>query len=208
MKLKQEEKYFLLVGRMTTTLYCEATHRGGNPVFCRLHDLTKVRHSHTLSQSEIISFLSPIRRKMNRASTYEWAQKWSENSFARSENGLSNDSAQVILCKYSQVNQINDSIWTSYPEEIYFPNNESTGAYFDIMSISIVRQAEHFSDAQKFLEHCQNSGHNATLNRKLNRFPVYDYLKIRTDGPKFSSIHIDQLLKYHDVLDRMLDKIL
>ncbi|MDG1331068.1 MAG: hypothetical protein P8P74_01975 [Crocinitomicaceae bacterium] len=170
-------------------------------------DLNKVRHYHTLSSSDIISFLSPIRRRMNRAKTYEWAREWTENSTFRPEKGPWDDSTQVVLCKYSQLETFNDSVWQRYPSGHHFPNGESAGVYFDLMSISIVQQAEHFSDAQKFLEHCQNSGYNATLNRKLNRFPIYDYLKSRLEGPKFYSTHIDQLLKYHDVLDRMLDKL-
>ncbi|MFK7785343.1 MAG: hypothetical protein AB8B56_09515 [Crocinitomicaceae bacterium] len=170
-------------------------------------DLINTPHYHTLSRSEVISFLSPMRRKMNRAKTYEWTQKWAKTTAFRPEKGPWSDSAQFVLCKFSQLEQINDSLWAKYPDEIVFPNTESTGIYFDLISVSIVQQAEHFSDAKKFLEHYQNSGYNATLNKKLSRFPVYDYLKIRTEGPKFSSIHIDQLLKYHDVLDRMLDKI-
>jgi hypothetical protein len=173
----------------------------------RYADLSEVRHYHTLSESEIISFLSPVRRKMNRAKTYDWTQKWAERSLLRPENGPWRDSAELVLCKYSQLDEITDSVWMSYPEDSYFPLSESTGSYFDLMSISVVQQAEHYTDAQKFLEHCQNSGHNATLNQKLGRFPIYEYLKVRMDGPKFSGIHIDQLLKYHDVLARMLDKI-
>jgi len=170
-------------------------------------DLNESQHYHTLSKSDIISFLSPIRREMNRASTYNWAKKWTGKSSLRPDNGPWSDSAQVVLCKYSQLKTFKDSIWENYPEGHYFPNREKAGVYFDLMSVSIVQQAEHFSDAQKFMEHCQNSGYNAALNRRLNRFPIYDYLKSRLEGPKFYSTHIDELLKYHDVLERMLDKL-
>lgn len=169
--------------------------------------LNGVTHYHTLSKSDLISFLSPIRRKMNRAKTYDWAKEWKEHSSFRPEKGPWGDSAQVILCKYSQLKTFSDSIWKTYPDGHYFPNTNKAGVYFDLMSISIVQQAEHYSDAQRLLEYCQNSGHNATLNKELNRFPIYDFLKLRTEGPKFYSTHIDQLLKYHDVLERMLDKL-
>ena len=170
-------------------------------------DLSKSQHYHTLSKSDIISFLSPIRRKMNRAGTYNWAKKWKEKSSLRPEKGPWSDSTHVVLCKYSQLKSFKDSVWNNYPAGCYFPNKERDGVYFDMVSISIVQQAEHFSDAQKFMEHCQNSGYNATLNKKLNRFPIYDYLKSRSKGPQFHPSHIDQLLKYYDVLGRMLDKL-
>lgn len=171
------------------------------------HDLARFSGYHTLSKSDIISFLSPIRKRMNRAKTYDWAKNWTENSSLRPEKGPWNDSAKVVLCKYSQLETINDSIWEAYSDGHYFPNEEGTGVYFDLISISIVQQAEHYSDAQKFMAHCQNSGYNATLNRQIHCFPIYNYLQARIDGPKFYTSQIDQLLKYHDVLGRLLDKL-
>lgn len=171
------------------------------------YDLTKVVHHHSLSKSDIISFLSPIRRKMNRAKTYDWAKKWKEKSSFRPKKGPRGDSSQVVLCKYSQLENFTDSIWATYPDGHYFPNAEKGGVYFDLMSVSIVRQAEHFSDAQNFMKHCQNSGYNAKLNKELDRFPIYDYLQARSEGPQFYSVHIDELLKYHDVLERLFEKL-
>ena len=170
-------------------------------------DLNENRHYHTLSKSDLLSFLSPIRKEQNRAETYKWAKKWKEQTTIRPENGPWTDSAKVVLCKYSQLKTVEDSIWKAYPEDHFFPNEDRAGVYFDVITLSIVQQAEHFSDAQKFLAHCQNSGYNATLNAELNRFPIYDYLKARIEGPKFYPVHIDQLLQYHDVLRRMLDKL-
>lgn len=170
-------------------------------------DLSKHPSYHTLSKSDIICFLSPIRKKMNRGNTFDWAKKWNEQSTFRPENGSWNDSTGVVLCKYSQLETFSDSIWMRYPEGIYFPNENKSGVYYDLVSLSIVQQAEHFSDAQKFLEYCQNSGHNSTLNMKINRFPIYDYLKERKEGPKFHTSHIDELLKYHDVIERMMNKL-
>jgi len=160
-----------------------------------------------LSEADIVSFLSPIRKERNRAITYEWMKKWNQQSTFRTENSSWNDSAEVVLCKYSQLNQENDSTWQDFAEGHYFPNEDRAGVYFDVMTLSIVRQAEHYSDAQKFIAHCQNSGYNDMLNRKLNRFPIYEYLKARTEGPKFYPVNIDELLQYHDVLSRMFDKL-
>jgi len=173
----------------------------------RYHDLSNTPHYHTLSEAEIISFLSPYRWKANRVKTYEWAVEWNKNSAIRPEKGPWRDSMQLVLCKHSQLNSFSDSVWMCYPEGFYFPEGSGNGVYFDLMSISIIQQAEHYSDAQKFIEHCQNSGHNALLNQKLDRFPIYDYLTSRKNGPKFYPVHIDELLKYYDVLERMLDKI-
>ncbi|MCJ8292555.1 MAG: hypothetical protein HRT58_21650 [Crocinitomicaceae bacterium] len=170
-------------------------------------DLNSHHHYHTLSKSDMLSFLSPIRKERNRAKTYEWTRKWNQQSIFRPENGPWNDSAKVVLCKYSQLETFQDSIWQKYPENHFFPNEDRAGVYYDLMTLSIVQQAEHFTEAQKFLAYCQNSGYNATLNAELNRFPIYDYLKARTEGPKFYPSHIDQLLQYHDVLERMLHKL-
>lgn len=170
-------------------------------------DLSNYPNYHTLSEADMLSFLSPIRKEQKRAKTFEWIERWTKQTKLRPENGPWNDSLQVVLCKYSQLESFKDSIWKEYSEGHYFPNEDRLGVYFDVVNLSIVLQAEHFTDAEKFLEHCQNSGYNAMLNRKWNRFPVYDYLKARLDGPKFYPSHIDQLLQYQDVLARMLKKL-
>lgn len=170
-------------------------------------DLSKHAHYHTLSQYDKLGFLSPIRKEQNRVNTYNWAQKWNNHSTLRPEKGPWSDSAEVVLCMYSQLNTFNDSIWKKYPEDSFFPNRDREGVYFDVMTLSIVQQAEHFSHAQNFLKHCQNSGYNAKLNADLKRFPIYEYLNVRKEGPKFYTKNLDELLKYHDVLVRILDKL-
>ncbi len=170
-------------------------------------DLSRYPTYHTLSESDKLSFLSPIRKERKRAKTYEWIKKWVNQTALRPLNGPWNDSAQVVLCKYSQLETFKDSIWENYAVDYFYPNENRAGVYFDVVNLSIVHQAEHFPVAQKFLAHCQNSGYNATLNEELNRFPIYDYLKARTEGPKFYPAHIDELLQYHDILERMLQTL-
>lgn len=170
-------------------------------------DLSNYPSYYTLSESDKLSFLSPIRKVQKRAKTFEWIKKWNQQSTFRTEFTPWNDSVHVVLCKYSQLETFKDSIWENYAEGCYFPNEDRSGVYFDVMNLSIVQQAEHFTDAQKFLTHCQNSGYNATLNKELNRFPIYDYLKARLEGPKFYPLRIDKLLQYQDVINRMLNKL-
>lgn len=170
-------------------------------------DLNEHHHYHTLSYFDKLSFLSPIRKKQNRVDTYNWAQKWNNQTMLRPEKGPWRDSAEVVLCRYSQLRSFNDSIWKQYPADFFFPNQDRNGVYFEVMTLSIVQQAEHFADAQKFIKYCQNSGYNAQLNADLNRFPIYKYLNARIEGPTFYTSNLDELLKYHDVLVRIIDKL-
>ena len=173
----------------------------------RYKDLIDHHHYHTLSKSDLMSFLSPIRKERNRAQTYEWAKRWNEKSTFRPEHPATIDSAELVLCKYSQLTAFEDSIWQGYSEGHYFPNQDKSGVYFDLMTVATVQQAEHYADAQKLIKFCQNPGFNAFLANKMNHFPIYDYLSERKTGPKFYSTPIDQLLQSHDVLARMLDKL-
>lgn len=170
-------------------------------------DLRKKSHYHTLSKADQLSFLSPIRRRNDRIETFAWARDWNSKSIERPSEGPWKDSLNFVLCKFSQLASIQDSAWQKYSGVPYFPNQTKSGVYFELITVSIVRQAEHYTSAQKLMEYIQNPGFNATLNNKINRFPVYDYLKERKNGPKFYPSNIDQLLKYYDVLGRMLDKI-
>lgn len=170
-------------------------------------DLTTVKHHHTLSDADILGFLSPIRKERTRAQTYDWIKKWKKVGSLRPSKGPWSDSAQVILCKYSQLNTFQDSTWAKYEKEYLFPNTDRAGVYFDLVTVSIVNQAEHFSEAQKFLAFCQNSGHNSKLNARINRFPVYPYLSARKNGPQLYPAKIDELLQYHEVLRRLLTKL-
>jgi hypothetical protein len=169
-------------------------------------DLLKQFHYHTLSNEDQICFFSPIRKERNRVQTYEWMQKWHAKSRLRPEKGPWSDSAKVILTKYSQIDAYSDSTWLAFVSESYFPNQQRKGVYFDVVTLSIVRQADHFSNAQKFMAHCQNAGYNATLNRKWHRFPIYEYLAARKEGPQFYPAKLDELLQYHVVLKRMISK--
>lgn len=170
-------------------------------------DLTEHPHYHTLSDFDKLSFLAPVRKKQNRVETYNWAKKWNDQSTLRPEKGPWNDSAEVVLCLYSQLNTFGDSIWMKYPTDCFFPNQDRKGAYYDLITLSIIQQAEHFSDAQKFVEYYQNSGANTRLNANLNRFSIYKYLNARKYKPKFHPAKLDELLKYHDVLVRIIDKL-
>ncbi len=170
-------------------------------------DLRKTSHFHALSKADQLSFLSPIRRRNDRIATFAWARDWSSASIQRPDEGPWRDSLDFVLCKFSQLETIQDSSWQKYSGVPYFPNQSKSGLYFELTTVAIIRQAEHFTDAQKLLDYFQSPGFNATLNEKINRFPIYDYLNVRKEGPKFYPSNIDQLLKYYDVLDRMLDKI-
>ncbi|NVK64685.1 MAG: hypothetical protein HWE22_08870 [Flavobacteriales bacterium] len=170
-------------------------------------DFTTKPHYHTLSKADVISFLSPMRRKQDRIETYNWASQWDSKSIKRPEKGPWKDSVDFIVCKYSQLNSFEDSLWQHAALDPYFPNQNKSGVYFDLTTVAIIRQAEHYSDAQKLIDYFQNPGFNAVLNRKIDRFPVYDYLEVRKEGPKFYPSNIDEQLKYYDVIDRMLDKI-
>lgn len=171
------------------------------------NDLTKTPHFHTLSKADMISFLSPIRRRKDRIITYKWATEWDASSMKYPEKGSKRDSMKMTLCKHSQLNSFKDSIWQQAATTPYFPNQNQSGAYFDLATVSIIRQAEHYIDAQKLIEYFQNPGFNNVLNQKIGRFPIYDYVESRKEGPKFYRSNIDELLKYYDVIDRMLDKI-
>ncbi len=170
-------------------------------------DLMKTKHYYTLSDADILSFLSPIRKERNRANTYEWIKNWKKNGSLRPAKAPWSDSAKVILCKYSQLDAFQDSIWSNYSKTIHFPNTDRAGVYFDLVCVSIVQQAEHFTEAQKFLAFCQNAGHNTVINSRIKRFPVYPCLSALKNGPPFYPVKIDQLVQYHEVLRRVLLKM-
>jgi hypothetical protein len=173
----------------------------------RYRDLRTQPSYHLLSNWDLLSFFSPLRRETNQGKTYSWIKDWKAHSARRPENGPWSDSVRVNLCKYSQLTTFEDSTWQSYSAEIAFPESRGMGTHYELIVLAIVDQAEHFDAAQKFIEFCENPGHNEMLNKKINRFPIYDFLEVRQSGPRFYPVPIDRLVQFDEMILRMLRKL-
>lgn len=170
----------------------------------RYHDLRTKPSYHLLSDWDVLSFLSPIRKETNQSKTYDWMKDWLAHSAVRPEKGPWSDSVRVNLCKYSQLTSVEDSTWLSYSSEIAYPESRGMGTHYELVVLAIVDQAEHFDAANKFISFCENPGHNDVLNKKMHRFPIYDFLEIRKNAPRFYPSQIDKLVQYQEMILRML----
>ena len=173
----------------------------------RYHDLRTQPSYHLLSNWDLLSFFSPIRKETNQSKTFEWMKDWKSHSAFRPEKGPWADSVRVNLCKYSQLTTVEDSTWISYSKEIVFPESRGMGTHYELIVLAIVDQAEHFDAANKFIEFCQNPGYNELINKKMHRFPIYDFLELRKSAPRFYPIPIDKLVQNDEMILRMLKKL-
>jgi hypothetical protein len=163
-------------------------------------DLFKYPHYHTLDHDDLLCFMSPLRHEKNQVDTYKWAERWYKLTVKSPENGPISDSISATLSRYSQIDDPNDGV-------IYYPDGLRSGCYYDLLTMGIVKQAENYLTAKKFISYYSNPGHNSTINEKLHTFPLYDYLPFRGDKFVLNPVSSETLLQYHGIIDRIINKL-
>ncbi len=169
-------------------------------------DLFKTRHYHFLNRDDILSFLGPLRKYKDQVETFNWIERW--DSVTVELASFNSDTIPAILTRYSQISKLRDSLNTNLlDDKILFPNGLRKGCYYDVLPMAIIKQAENYILAKKFIEYCTNPGHNSIINDQLNTFPLYDYLESRSIDLKLNPVGNEILLQYHPMIERILNKL-
>jgi hypothetical protein len=163
-------------------------------------DLFKIPHYHTLNRDDILCFMSPLRHEKNQVETYKWIERWYNLAVERPKSGAISDSLPATLRRYSQLEDINAGV-------IYYPDGLRSGCYYDLSTMGIVKQAENYLTAKKFISYYSNPGHNSIINKKLQTYPLFDYLASRQNKFTLNSVKSETFLQYHGIIDRIINKL-
>jgi len=176
-----------------------------NIIIRNYNDLKSVSYINTLEEEDLIPMLSPIMGKMNKVKCYNWTKAFLENQTnLRNVNRYQVKSIPVVLTTLENYNTNfkNDSILSHYTNLTY-PNSSSSGTFYNLRTVCITGQAQHFTLATAFIKHYLSAGNNKSLNRKLNTVSLTD----NSNGIMLYRSDSKDLIQYYVMIRRILGRL-
>lgn len=152
----------------------------------------------THEDKELIPLYSSILSRMSKVDAYNWIKSCEEQQQERWD--LPN--TKTVISKLSKVPTLkNDSLTKRYSKTFY-PNQNGTGAFYDLRTICIVNQAENFQEAKNFIKHCLSQKNNEQLNQQLRTASVTSKTNFRSFKTRS-----EELLQYYGMVERIQNKL-
>ena len=119
-------------------------------------------------------------------------------------NAYNAKSAPVILTTFEDYmsNFKSDSILSKYTE-LTFPNSTSSGTFYNLRTLSIIGQAQHFTTATSFANYYLSPSNNERLNNRLNTLPIIG----NNQDIKLYNISHRELMQYYLMFKRILSRL-
>lgn len=169
--------------------------------------LKDIEHGNTLSEEDVLAFLSPLYREYSKVEVFNWSKDWMQNTHqVELPISKSADSVNAILGMYSDLFDMEDTTM-AYLDKISFPRGIQEGSYFNLRTMCIVNQAENYSDAQQFIRFYRNPGHNDELNSLLHTFPLDYLLTSRNNSFVLYTVRPEKLIQYQSMIQRVVNKL-
>ena len=176
-----------------------------NVVLRTYSELKTTKFISTLNNDALIPMLAPIMSKLNKVDSYSWIKAFSKKlSYFKNINATLSSSIPVALTSYSSYssNFKTDSILKKY-STVNYPNQRTSGTFYNLRTICIIDQAPNYSIAKKFIYHYTKPTENRQLNEHLNTIPVAEYTA-QFDRFKINST---ELVQYYSMIQRILNKV-
>jgi hypothetical protein len=169
------------------------------------NDLKSTPFVNYLNEEDLIVMLAPLMTKMNKVKSYDWIKAFNQSRNEHADlNRTTARSVPALLTSYSryQTEITSDSILSKYTNFTY-PNVNSTGSFFDVRTMCIAQQAQHFTTATDFIRYYLKPGKNVALNKKINTLPVgKEQISI-----KLYRANSENLIQYFMMIQRILSKV-
>lgn len=176
-----------------------------NVVVRNYDELKSISHFNTLNEEDLIPMLSHLMSKMNKVKCYEWIEALlkKETKIEKADRYQAKHIpvALTTLENYNS-NFKNDSVLSKYTNLTY-PNSSSSGTFYNLRTVCIAGQAQHFTLATSFINYYLLPKNNARLNGKLNTISITGGL----NGIKLYRIDSKELMQYYVMIRRILSKL-
>lgn len=176
-----------------------------NVIIRTYNDLKHTRFITSLAEDELIPMLAPLMSSFNKVKAYEWVESVFKNKLPLKD--LDSNSAQstpVLLTTFENYssNFKGDSLLSKYTN-LSFQNSSSSGTFYNMRTVCIIRQAQHFVAATSFLNYYLLPQNNRRLNGKLNTMSVTN-----TDRDiLLYQVNSDELMQYYLIFKRILSRL-
>jgi len=167
------------------------------------NDLLRLKHFNLLPKRELIPMLAPISSKLKKVKANRWIRDFSENSLTEKNFVDSNLSKLPILTTYREYTTNENTLYNFENRFLTYPNARSNGSFYNVHSMSIVKQAQNYSLAKKFILFYTLEENNLLLNKKNHTVPV---LGESSQFRKYKELP-EKLMYYYQTVERVLQKI-
>src|SRR5690606_10977534 len=131
--------------------YVVAYPQNERPTIKMYNDLKRYKYIKDLDDSDLIPMIAPILGKMKKTEAHLWIKRMYEHNYADS---LLSDSLILqipVLTSYSNFQKSSeDKLYRN--KIVLMPNNKSTGTFYNLRTITIAFQAEHYNEALAFID--------------------------------------------------------
>ncbi len=167
------------------------------------NDLTRHPFVDQLSNGDIVAFLAPVSRKMERAKAQSWISKYVETGL-RSSNLP--DSVLIdfpVLSKRSQYLALKDSSALYKGKQMSILRSGGAGSFYNLRTFCLAGQCENYTSACTFINYFMNEAKNAPLCRALHLVPI------GSPGSVFRPYKTptEDLLPYYTMVERTLERL-
>ena len=161
------------------------------------NDLTNHSFINLLDERELTPFLSPVKEKMKRVQANNWIKKFLGHAYSPKNLSDSLHLVAPILTTAAKWDSLQKVAFYKN-RKAYYPNKKSTGSFFNIRTIGIIKQAENYVLAQKFISHFLTEVNNFHINKSLGTFSIFEKNgTFRKYGTRF-----EKLMEHYIVTDR------
>ena len=165
------------------------------------NDLTRHWFVNELDKSDLIVLIAPIFEKLKKTEAHKWMNQMHNHVVA---DTLLSDSLLLktpILTTYSNYQKQIDSLGYKN-KKIIFPNNKSTGTFYNLRTIAIASQAENYDASLQFIDFYLVEENNVTLNKALGTIAINS----SESGFRKYCVHSEKMLQYYVLIERSVNR--
>lgn len=167
------------------------------------NDLTRQPFINELRSSDQITLLAPICRKMEKGKAQSWLYKYAEQRSSASTSLDSTGHHIPTLLKRSAYLAQKDTSRQKIQSKMRILSSGSFGSFYNLRTMCLTIQCEHFTEAQEFIEFHLLPWRNKSLCKQIYIVPIYGA------GQVFRpyKLRTEELLPYHTMVARILDRL-
>lgn len=165
------------------------------------NNLEQIRYMDCLDNASRTHFFTPIEQRTNRVKTYNQIQKMTAMRTPMNRREAA-DIPVLLTCLSDYRTTISkDTVFRAF-KQVQYPNDHTSGTFYDMPSVCIVSQTSELNTAEHFLTWMLTPSVNKKLNNRIGTLSYASSLEFRRYAADPES-----LMQYHTMLSRMFERL-
>lgn len=165
------------------------------------------------TSSHLLPLFAPILFNKNYRESKSWISTFTRNQHTQlnemDKNGIPVMTADILLSTYQsfyKMSERNDSL--DLQLQLVFSNQNKRGAFYNLITVGIVKQARNFENAKLLLEYIASASVNEKLNNVWKTFPISLHTRTHPFAYqntyfKIASISSSKMFQKYDFLNEL-----